>query len=280
MSFRDILAVVASPEADAHVLSFAGVLAKPSDAYLSALVVGWQPVVPMVVEGMVISPHWDDTVQEERERLEGRREQVAKRLTDLASRGVAHGVLVDADNARSTVGLYARHSDLAIVGRPAKDVLGDVHTPLIEGALFDSGRPVLVVPPGWRGSEVGQRIVVCWNAGREAARALADATPLLAAASSVVVVTVDAKPSASRHGEMPGIDIATHLARRGIPTEVRNTDSLGRSDAQAVLDEARAAGADLIVMGGYGRSRLSEMVFGGMTRDMLARSPLPLLLSH
>ncbi len=125
---------------------------------------------------------------------------------------------------------------------------------------------------------LGKRIMVAWKSKREAARALADAAAFMQDAEHVAVVTVDAKPNGDGAG--PGRDICRHLARRGVEVELRNADGLGRSSEDALLEEARHIGADLIVMGGYGQSRLREFVFGGVTRALTRTSPVPLLLSH
>jgi nucleotide-binding universal stress UspA family protein len=92
------------------------------------------------------------------------------------------------------------------------------------------------------------------------------------------VTTVDARPNGE--GAAPGRDITRHLARHGVNVELRNVDGLGRASAAVLMDEARELGADLMVMGGYGHSRLRQFVFGGVTRALIAASPVPLLLSH
>ena len=99
-------------------------------------------------------------------------------------------------------------------------------------------------------------------------------------AETVIVVTVDAKPRLFGHGEHPGANIAAHLSRRGKHVEVRNVDGAGKPVSAALIEQARAINADLIVMGGYASSRLREMVFGGATRDLLRKSEAPLLMSH
>ncbi len=118
------------------------------------------------------------------------------------------------------------------------------------------------------------------RASREAARALAAAGDLLERADRVTVATVDAKPSEDGYGPHPGVDISTHLARHGVQPELINLDSTGRSETKAILDQALAVNADLIVMGGYGRSRMSEFIFGGVTREMLKTSNVPILMAH
>jgi nucleotide-binding universal stress UspA family protein len=97
---------------------------------------------------------------------------------------------------------------------------------------------------------------------------------------AVTVVTVDAKPKMFGHGDQPGANIAAHLQRRGLKADVRNVDSMGRSAAAAILEEAKALDADLVVMGGYAHSRLRELVFGGATRDLLRVATVPILMAH
>jgi nucleotide-binding universal stress UspA family protein len=111
-------------------------------------------------------------------------------------------------------------------------------------------------------------------------RAVSAALPLLRRAEAVAVATVDAVPSSTGHGDAPGRELAGYLARHGVPVEVRNLDSMGRSHARALLDEAQGFGADFVVLGAYGRSRASEFIFGGVTRELLLGSPLPLLMAH
>lgn len=173
------------------------------------------------------------------------------------------------------VAMSARHADLTVMERPHDD------TSIIafESALFRSGRPVLVMPPGWNGRAIGKRVMVAWSAKRESARALADAAPFLEAADDITVVAVDA--SKFYTGDtFAGYDISTHLARQGLHVSLRQTDSVGRSAEAALLDEARDLDADLIVMGGYGHARVSEFVFGGVTRALSRSSSIPVLMSH
>jgi nucleotide-binding universal stress UspA family protein len=137
-----------------------------------------------------------------------------------------------------------------------------------------------LVPPNWKRTAIGRNVVVGWNGKREAARAIVDATPFLERAEKVVVAAVDAKPDTDGCGEAPGVDITAHLARKKIRAELSNVDGLGRSHGEALLAEARTREADLIVIGGYGRPRLSEWIFGGVTREILERAETPVLISH
>lgn len=172
------------------------------------------------------------------------------------------------------VAKHAMHADLTVLAA-SKDASPEA---AFEGALFNSGRPLLLVPMEEKPQTVGKRIVVAWKAKREAARALTDAEPFLREADQVTVVTVDAHPDG--YGEGPGRDISTYLAHKGLNVELRNIDGLGQPAEVALLREARALDADLIVMGGYGHSRLREFVFGGVTRALSRKATIPVLMSH
>ena len=176
--------------------------------------------------------------------------------------------------------VHARYADVAIMTRPTEGAGVELREEIIEGVLFHSGRPALIVPPNWKGATIGKRVVVAWDASREATRALSEAQALLEKADKVTVVTVDAKPKMFGHGDQPGANIAAHLSRRGLPADVRNVDSMGRSASLAILEEATALDADLVVMGGYAHSRLRELVFGGATRELLRSANVPLLMAH
>ena len=135
------------------------------------------------------------------------------------------------------------------------------------------------MPPGTGASGFG-RIAIAWRPGANAARAVHDALPLLRQASVVDVLCVDPVPSETGHGDDPGADIARHLARHGLPVTVHVVAGSGDEPGEALLRRVRELGADLLVMGGYSRSRLREWVFGGTTRHVLGHATLPVLLSH
>lgn len=175
--------------------------------------------------------------------------------------------------------LRARHCDLTIAVRPSPETSG-LRRDVLETVLMESGRPLLLLPPEWSMAPRFQKIFIAWNASREAARAVGDALVFLHAANTISVGTIDAQPSYRGHGQWPGADIAAHLARRGLQVELCNLDSLGFEKGEAITRAAADAGADLIVMGGYGHARLQETIFGGVTRSLFESCPLPLLLSH
>jgi nucleotide-binding universal stress UspA family protein len=151
---------------------------------------------------------------------------------------------------------------------------------LPEEVTLNSGRPTLVVPYIGAAATIGERVMVAWNASREAARAIGDAMPLLERAKVVTVVSVNARPDALGHGEDPGADIGAHLARHGLKVEVERLEARDIDVPNAILSRLADAGSDLLVMGCYGHSRLREMVLGGVTRTILGEMTVPVLMAH
>ena len=177
--------------------------------------------------------------------------------------------------------VHARYVDLTILGQldPDKEWASVIY-PRAEDLALSTGRPVLLVPYAGTFSSVGQRVLVGWDASREAARAVNDAMPLLVVASSVTVITIDPKQSREEHGDIPGADISLHLARHGVKAQVERTVSGGIGIGNALLSRASDLGADLLVMGAYGHSRVRELMLGGATRTVLDSMTLPVLMAH
>src|SRR6202140_2369884 len=174
--------------------------------------------------------------------------------------------------------LGSLHSDLVVIGQHELHELPGYLSP--EKLLLASGAPILVVASGWKSEPIGNRILVGWNASREARRAVADALPFLIAAASVTLLVVDSNKRADRHGEEPGADIALYLARHGAHVEVEQMSSRGSPVADIILSYAADHGMDLIVIGAYSHARSVEVVFGGVTRTLLKQAPIPVLMSR
>jgi nucleotide-binding universal stress UspA family protein len=154
--------------------------------------------------------------------------------------------------------------------------------PLIpEEVALAAGRPILVTPFSWTPSRIGRRVLVAWNARREAARAVSDALPILCKAEWVSVLVVNPEKWAiSPHGEEPGADIALYLARHGVKVQVEVAESEAAKVGEVIRARAHKAGAELVVMGAYGHSRTLELILGGVTRDMLCEMTVPVFVSH
>jgi nucleotide-binding universal stress UspA family protein len=181
----------------------------------------------------------------------------------------------------ATLALHARYADLAVVGQTnPKGVQDGSDGSIPVAAVLGSGRPVLTVPFAGDFPTIGKRVLVAWNASREAARAVADALPLLQAADHVTILAINPRRGIGGHGDVPAADIALHLARHGVQAEAAHTVAKDIADGEALLSYASDISADLIVAGAYGHSRMRETVFGGVTRTLLAEMTVPVLLSH
>jgi nucleotide-binding universal stress UspA family protein len=178
-----------------------------------------------------------------------------------------------------TVALHSRYADLTIVGQPNREEPQDADAVLVT-TVMTSGRAVLAVPFAGDFPSIGERVLVAWNASREAARALNDALPLLLNAKQVTVLAINPQRGVGVHGDVPAADIALHLARHGLRAEAAHTVAKDIADGEALLSYAADIGADLIVAGAYGHSRARELVFGGVTRTLIAEMTAPVLFSH
>jgi len=170
---------------------------------------------------------------------------------------------------------YGRLFDLIVVGRPGAQSSPDWNA-MCEGAMFESGRPVLVAPADTPRA-LGKRVLVGWNGSTETARTIALGMPFLAGAERVEVLTVEGGTVSGPSGD----EIARHLRRNGVPASARTVAAEGgRGVGEAMLAEAEAGGVDLLLKGAYTQSRLRQMIFGGATRHILHHAKLPVLMAH
>jgi nucleotide-binding universal stress UspA family protein len=277
---QDLMLSITGTGGDDSALATAIALASTCDAQLSVV----QPVdEPLPFVGPLGTPA-DFNYVGLRAQLRDEAAASAERFrARLAHQAIAWDVRLNdvrlADPPRA-MARQARYSDLVVVAAPqpgADD--GAIARAYFSALLFESGRPVLAVPHGHDAGPL-HRVVVAWKPTRESTRALHDALPLLAKATSIDVVVVDPEVGDAGHGEDPGVDIATHLARHDLRVEVRSVPRAGRTVAAALLAHAAEAGAQLLVAGGYGHSRLREWALGGTTRELLHALHLPVLFSH
>jgi nucleotide-binding universal stress UspA family protein len=264
MKFRDILAVVSSQAEDSHVLAFAGQLRRQWGARITTLVTKCKP-------DLVLTSAADD--------LRAQVERTIAGLRGETEAGPVVSELVGIGEARSSIGMRARHFDAVVVGRPPSPTSDWPHA-LLEGALFQSGRPVFVAPASWQTGPVGGRIMLCWKPTREAARALTAAHDLLPRADRVMVATAAPRRPLGGEAAQEAESIVAHLRRKKIDVSLLSINLGDRSEAEAILEQAASVRADLVVMGGYGRSAAAQFFFGGVTREMLASANVPLLMAH
>jgi nucleotide-binding universal stress UspA family protein len=255
---------------------YAASLAQLSEAHLAGIAFRFDPAMQTSAFGL-FPPTLVEMAIEENEQAVQRATGDFERAAQLA--GVSYetvtvpATLVGAGDA---FGQTARRFDLVVVGQPRPDI-DAAEELLIEAALFDSGRPVIVVPYIHKGLAKLDHMALGWDGSRAAARAIGDALPLMQRAKTIDLVLVR---NESERGEIEGADIAQHLARHGLPitlAEVPKGDvDIGNTIFNYLADHA----IDLMVMGGYGHSRLREQVFGGTTRTVLASMTAPTLMSH
>jgi nucleotide-binding universal stress UspA family protein len=175
----------------------------------------------------------------------------------------------------------ARRSDITIVNQPSENTAPSVvGRDFVERVLLSTGRPTLVLPRSGRTDLAVNLAVIGWSGKREAARAVFDSLPLLQRARKVKVVWVDPEMEYPHPGGRPGAELAETLARHGIDATVEPISTGGREAGETLLTAVADSGAELLVMGAYGHSRLSEMILGGATRSVLEGMKCPVLFSH
>ncbi len=182
------------------------------------------------------------------------------------------------DSALDEGFLRTLHADLIVASHPKPADLPAGWS--AERLLLSTGIPVLLVPDGWNGETIGANVLIAWNRSREARRAVADAMPFIDNAANVTILTIDSDPDPEDEGGDPGSNLLQRLARQGVKATVAEVASEGRPVAEAILDEAAARTADLLVMGAYSHPRVAEILFGGVTRSLMAQTHLPLLMSR
>ncbi len=170
----------------------------------------------------------------------------------------------------------ARRFDISVVAQAQREQ-GATDELIIEGALFESGRPVIVVPYIQKSGLTLERVLACWDGGRTAARAIADAMPFLERAKAVDLVIVAEE---RKNDEITGVRMSEHLTRHGVTVSVKRIAKGDLAVQDVILSYAADSGADFMVMGGYGHSRLREFILGGVTRGILNSMTVPVLMSH
>ena len=252
-------------------------VAEKFEAHLVGIAVSYEPIIPGTVMGG-IPP---DIIEGQRAESNNRANAAIARFEQSAKRaGISNeSRLISASvaGAADQIGRIARRFDLAIVGQPMrKPSLPD--QVVDESVLFESGRPVIFVPFVQTERVKLDRIMVCWDGSRTASRAVADAMPLLKKAKQVEIVIVSGKPA--KDDELPGADLGQHLARHGLNVRIKRITSPDTDVPSTILSYTADSSADMIVMGGYGHSRLRQFILGGVTRGLLESMTVPVLMSH
>lgn len=262
----------ADPTAD-YAISVAAAF----EAHLAGVSFVYDPMIPASVMGSGIPM---DVIEQQRRESQRIADEVIGRFETAAKRaGISFATRandVSTAGAADRFAHFARRFDLSVVGQPQPE--GSVaENMMLEAALFGSGRPVIAVPYIQKEGLKLDRVMVCWDGGAAAARAVGDAIPLLARAKLVEVVVIVER---GKEDEMPGVDLAQHLARHDVNVTVERIPMGDVGVGDAILSHAADSSADFVVMGGYGHSRLREFILGGATRTMIESMTVPVLLSH
>ena len=276
MAYKDILAPALTLHEDEAALVAAGEVAALFGAHAIALIVAVHLSSDFADAPHTLSDVLADIAAGSRSDAAREREKIVAWLEGASHDFEIRDVRIEGAVEQGEAEAHARVADLVVMARSESHKRA--RRMLIERTLFNAGRPLLLVPAAPVRQRRWKRFVIGWNEKAEAMRAVSAALPLLKQADETVIATIDAQPRV--HGEAPGRDLAAHLARHDVKVELRNLDGLGRDVQQVLIAEAVSADADAIVLGAYGHSRTQEMLFGGVTRALLAEAPLPLLLCH
>ena len=256
---------------------FAVSIAAAFEAHIAGIAFAYDPVItPTVMDGL--SGGWVDAQRAENQAAAQKAVDRFEAAAKLQGLSAEHRIIeASLGRAASLFGHMTRRFDLAVVGQtdPARVLPDDL---MIEAALFESGRPVVVVPYIQKDGLKLDRILVCWDGSRSAARAIADSLPFLKYGKLIEIVMV--ATGSGKADELPGVDLGEHLARHDLDVEVKRLVAGDIDVSNVVLSYAADCAADFIVMGGYGHSRLREFVLGGATRGILQSMTVPVLMAH
>jgi nucleotide-binding universal stress UspA family protein len=252
-------------------------VAEGFEAHVLGIAVSYEPVIPGTVMGGVPP----EIIESQRRESDSKARSAVSRFEEAVRRaglsGETRTLSASVSGAADQIGRIGRRFDLIVVGQPSRK--GSAPDQAVdEGVLFDSGRPVIFVPYIQKTGMTLRRVMICWDGSRAAARAVADALPFLQKAKQVEVVIVSEKPA--KTDEVPGADLGQHLARHGLTVDIKHITSPDIDVPSTILSHAADSDADMLVMGGYGHSRLREFILGGTTRGLLESMTVPVLMSH
>ena len=274
---KDIVVNLTGGHPQDFASAYAISLAAGFGAHLAGIGFIYEPVIP----GSLLGGMPTDLIEAQREENSRTAKEAIARFENAAK---AAGISAETRSIDASVaggpdlfGRIARRFDLAVVGQARREQ-GASEELMIEGALFGSGRPLIVVPHAHKQELKLDRILICWDGSRPAARAIADSLPLLQRARSIDIVVVTGERDKS--GEITGTNMRRHLARHGINVEIKHITGGGAGVQSAILSHATETRSDFMVLGGYGHSRLREFILGGVTRSILRSMVVPVLMSH
>jgi nucleotide-binding universal stress UspA family protein len=275
--FKDVVVNISGRGTRDFAAEYATSIAATFGAHLAGISFLYEPVIP---DGTLGGIPVDLIELQREENSKVANEAVSRFEAGVKKAGIsAETRILDATfgGAATVFAQIARRFDLAVVGQAQREG-GASDELVVEGALFESGRPLVVVPYIQKRGLTLERVLACWDGGRTAARAIGDAMPFLERAKAVDIVIV----AEERKGgdEINGANMGEHLARHGVTANVKRIAKGDLAIEDVLLSYAADSGADFMVMGGYGHSRLREFILGGVTRGILASMTVPVMMSH
>ena len=280
MSYKTILAILDTADNSGAVADFAFAIAAENNAHVIGLHAETISAVPLVAPMEIPDPV---AVQALQDMAHSETVEVERIFRQKAE---ASGVSFEWRSYATSTGYgsaplieTARSADLLIASQPDPARPSDSHVD-VDSFLFESGRPVLMIPYIIRTPKPIRRVLVAWNGSKEAARATFEALPLLKAAEEVEIFSVDPVDTATQSAGMAGADIAANLARHGVKATLATAESASKSASSVIENRLSDNSIDLLVMGAYTHSRLWQMVFGGTTKSLLQSMTALTLLSR
>tara|TARA_R110002020_G_scaffold15140_53_gene53474 strand:- start:818 stop:1645 length:828 start_codon:yes stop_codon:yes gene_type:complete len=275
MQIKDIV-VVTDLSGDQKAARLAVDLAAKTDAHVTGMAPVLEPITPAYLAGPLPADILD--------RARAASEEIADKALAVFNEMVrVQGVSGEAARFRLIEGAASglvnrvRMSDLAVIGQDAPNSEEPGRAAVIEGLLFETGVPLMVVPYIADGSFHANHMMVAWDGSVTASRAVHAALPLMKLADKISVVIVD---SGRRYSGEPGADLALYLSRHGLKVSIEQVPSASGDVAAALLNFVSDRSVDIAVMGGYGHSRFREFVVGGATRGMLDAMTVPVVMAH
>jgi nucleotide-binding universal stress UspA family protein len=279
MMFRNLLVLIPSERPARPVIDGAVLLTMAYGAHLDALAIAYETAnVPIAAAGgAAIAMIVEETRQRALERAEAAMRVFEVEAKHAGISRTCRTMTATPGEAITIAGASARLHDLTVVLQPERE-RNTFDNDVPQEILFQSGGPVLFMPYTFRGAFAARRIGICWDGSRLAGRAMRDAMPLLRHADALTIISIG-NPGSIPDEASPQ-RLVQYLARLGLTARVVAFPA-GHSEIQpAILSVAADESLDLLVMGGYGHSRLQERLLGGVTREMLQSMTVPTLMSH
>lgn len=277
MAIKDILVHVDSTAKSDLRLKIGIELAERNEAHLVGLHAKPYPYIPVSSPDTAIM--YGDLIDEQQELIDQNAEAAQKKFAAAVGHSnISQEWRTVSGDPSDIIRRHARYSDLVIVGQSNPEADRQA-TDLPNGVLLTTGRPTIVIPNDPNVKTFGRNVMVAWDDGIQATRAIHDAMPILKAAENVTVISINPTETGD-HGASPCADICLHLARHGVKAHAYPVTTDEFTTEHMILKRAFEHGSDLLVMGAYGHSRMREFVFGGVTAHVLKYMQLPVFMSH